>query len=536
MFKTKVLAGLIMLTANLSFAQYSPPRDIDFEISTPYEVVDASSKDYFRQGDFVYSAKIQKKSIVIQKFDSEKMRQVYMKELPKPKANEIEGFYQIGDRLYLFYNLYNKGRKSEQLFYREINLDRGTWKGSPSILVATRGKVGGDIARTSYWGGFKKVNKFSINLSKDRSRLLVNYRMVPEEKNDKKSYDLIGLHVFDANLKEVWGEIVEMPYTEKDMNNIDYSVDSESNAYILTTVLDEDEREARKKDIPSYHVELLKKSPGKEKLGISRLDLGEKFIRTAWLYESPEEKMVCAGYYGNTRKNNSVDGIFYMKVDMDGKVYDAHDYEIPLEILNQYAGKRTQKRNNKREEKGEAQFYGLKLRNLKFHQDGSILLIGEQHYVVENTSRAGGVTTTTYTYYYNDVLVTKIDSEGNLDWMVKIPKRQRGSRGIGSMSFKHFYKDGYHYFMYLDNIKNQNLPMDESPSYHIDNTFGFLTAYVIDDKDGTSSTETILDMKEANGIKLYQFAPSRMIQMGDGEFLFEAYKKKKEDVMVKVHL
>lgn len=43
-------------------------------------------------------------------------------------------------------------------------------------------------------------------------------------------------------------------------------------------------------------------------------------------------------------------------------------------------------------------------------------------------------------------------------------------------------------------------------------------------------------MKDAKGMKLYQFAPSRTVQVGDEEFIFEAYKKKKEDVMVKVRL
>ena len=537
MFKFNFLLGIAML-CQVSLAQYVKPREIDFEISRPYEVVDAQTKEYFYHEDYVFSIKIQKKNIVVQKFDSKDMKPVFMRELPKPKVDEVEGIFQFGDRFLFFYNVYNRGRKSEQLYYREISFDRGTWKGAPKMLVSTDGKVGGDIATVnSFWGGFKKVNKFGIQFSKDRSRMLVHYRMVPEIKNDKKSYDIIGLHVFDREMKSVWGEEVEMPYTEKQMNNIDYSVDSESNAYILSTVLDDQNGDTKsKRDIPEYHIELLKKEPRSSELAISRLELGEKFIRTAWLYESPEDKMVCAGYYGNEKRSRGVDGVFYMKVDMSGKLYDSHEYEIPVSILNQYVSKRTRKKNNKKDDDGEAQFYNLKLRNLKFYEDGSILLIGEQHYIVENTSRTGNMTTTSYTYYYNDILATKIDASGELSWMIKLPKRQRGGAGTGSMSYKHYFKNGYHYFMFIDNVKNQNLPIDEAPSYHIDKTFGFLTTFIVDDRDGTSTNQTILDMKDADGMKLYQFAPSRTVQVGEDEFLFEAYKKKKEDVMVKIRL
>lgn len=537
MLRFKLLMAMALVCQIVS-AQYEKPREIDFEISKPFDVVDATSKNYFRYENFVFSVKIQKKKVVVQKFDSKTMRQVFKRELPRPESNEVEGIYQFGNRFFYMYNLYNRSRESEQLFYREISFDKGTWKGPQKMIVATKGKVGGDIsARGGFWGGYTKTGKFDIEFSADRSRMLVQYRHIPEVKNDAKSHDIIGFHVFDNNMREIWSEEVEMPYTEAKMDNMNYSVDDEGNAYILSKVYEgEDSRDKKSKDAPNYHVELLKKEPGASKLSHSKVDLGDKFIRTAWLYESPEDKMVCAGYYGNTQRARGVDGVFYMKVDKSGRLSDSHHYEIPVEVLNQYVSDRTRKKNNKKEDEDEAQFYNLLLRDLKFYEDGSILLIGEQHYVVESTSSAGGVRTTSYTYYYNDILATKIDASGELSWMIKLPKRQRGSAGRGSMSYKHYYKNGYHYFMYVDNVKNQNLPQNQAPAYHIDKTFGFLTSFIVDDRTGSTSQETILDMKDAKGMKLYQFAPSRTVQVGDDEFIFEAYKKSKEDVMVKIRL
>ena len=47
------------------------------------------------------------------------------------------------------------------------------------------------------------------------------------------------MYVFEKNMAQVWNKEVKMPYTEKKMNNLDYSVDSEGNGYMLTTVYDD---------------------------------------------------------------------------------------------------------------------------------------------------------------------------------------------------------------------------------------------------------------------------------------------------------
>jgi hypothetical protein len=46
----------------------------------------------------------------------------------------------------------------------------------------------------------------------------------------------------------------------------------------------------------------------------------------------------------------------------------------------------------------------------------------------------------------------------------------------------------------------------------------------------------LLDTRNINGTAVYQFAPSRIVDTGRNTFVFEVYKKKKEDVLVKVEL
>ncbi len=545
--KSKLLLALAIFWSSITFAQFETPRDISIDVGQPYKVVDAPTKLYFYSGNEVMSIKIVKNKAVVQKFDTKAMRQKSIRELPLPKGSSIESIREFGGKYLIFYSVYDKGRTSEQLFYREVDFRKGGWKGGQVRLIATDRKLAGSMkGATTVAGGmfsfynFGVTDKFDIYTSSDSSKLMVQYRKTPKEKSDAKNYDEIGLYVYDEDMEEIWGGEETMPYTEKEMNNTDYAVDKEGNIYILAQIYEDGTTRSTKKgnkDQPNYHFELLKKSQGQRDFSISKIEIDNKFISYIKLFETPENKLVCAGYYNKNPRNYNAEGIFYVKVDKDGEIYESRSYEIPLALLNQYESKRSRKKNAKKEDKGEASMPNLKLRKVSFQNDGSIILIGEQYIAVTSTTRtAGGGTSSSTTYYYSDMLITKIESDGELAWMRKLPKNQSGKRGMGGMSYKYAFVNNKHYIFYIDNAKNMQLPFDQAPAGHVDGTFGFLTAYILDDERGEVTKESILDMKNVKGTKLYQFAPSRIVALANDEFLFESYKKKKEDVMVKISI
>jgi len=102
------------------------------------------------------------------------------------------------------------------------------------------------------------------------------------------------------------------------------------------------------------------------------------------------------------------------------------------------------------------------------------------------------------------------------------------------LSYKYMEKNGYHYLLYLDNVKNMNLGLNEYPARHMSGKGGYLTAYKIDDTSGDVSKLSLFDMKDVNGIAVYQFSTDRIIQASEEEVLLELYKKKKEDIMIRI--
>jgi hypothetical protein len=221
----------------------------------------------------------------------------------------------------------------------------------------------------------------------------------------------------------------------------------------------------------------------------------------------------------------------------DGKAFDIATYEIPLDILNQYASGKTQRKNERRDDKDDAEFENLKLREIFFDKDGSMLLVSEQYFYKTRTtySTTGGSSSYT-TYYYNDLLVARISASGKLDWMKKLPKRQVGRAGMGGMSYKYIRGLNEHFFLFLDNEKNKDLRIDELPAAHSDGQGGFLTAYRVDSKSGSVSKVYVLNTRDIDGIEAFQFMPSRIVATAAKEFVFEVYKKKKEDILVKVKM
>ena len=94
----------------------------------------------------------------------------------------------------------------------------------------------------------------------------------------------------------------------------------------------------------------------------------------------------------------------------------------------------------------------------------------------------------------------------------------------------------YDYILFLDNVKNIELSMDQYPKRHQDGAGGYLTGFKIDTETGETEKVSLFDTRDAKGVELFQFNTGRIIKLDNNSFALECYKKKKEDVMIKVTL
>ena len=264
---------------------------------------------------------------------------------------------------------------------------------------------------------FNLVDKFIVYRSFDHKSFLVKYRRIPEKKDDKKSFDKIGLVAFDGNMNQLSSREITMPYTERRMDNLDYQLDNQGNLFMLTKVYHDDsndDKKRRKDEEANYHIELFTLQSGSDKMITTKIENKDKFINKLWIFDSPKGDLIAGGYFSNGKGKDfevNCDGVITFKMKANGTVYDQFTYDIPVELINEYESNKTKRKNERKEEKGEgAKFTNLKLKDLEVGDDGSIVLVGEQQYIVvrNNPGMNGSSGSTTVTYYYNDILITKI--------------------------------------------------------------------------------------------------------------------------------
>ena len=537
----KILLLFLIISFN-SYSQKSLSNDYDYNVSKPYEAIDGE-KYFFNYGEEIIMVKRDKKNIIVQKFSTDKPTElkhtVYNIDDIFPKNWVMEGVEQINDVVYVFYSSYEgKETLNERLYAKKITFEEGVFEeGFDKQIISTGGKVANNLqseraSRFTFNYSFNGNDKFQI--TKSNNRIVAKYRRISKEIKEKDQ-EVIGMQILDKDLEKVWENDFTMPYPDDQMKLLDYTMDDNANVYALIKKYDDGSKKDKKDKndgSANYHMELFKFSKESKDAVITKIAVGDKFIEEVGIFKGPKNTMFCGGYFSDGGRKSGVNGVFYFKIDAAGSLLDQKTFEIPLDILNQNESNKTERKNNKKEDKDKADYKNLDLKKIFFQNDGTITFFGEEIYFKELKTKNGS----RYIYYNDDILVSQINASGTMDWNVKIPKRQISGQTGFAVSFSHFYKNGNHYVVFLDNVKNIDLPKDEVPATHTEGQGGYLTAVRIDYK-GDYTKGSIMDLRNVKGnLELSNFDKEAIIADSENNFYIEFSKSKKEDVLVKVEL
>lgn len=550
--KYQVIILFLLFIAPWASAQKFSP-DFETKLGTPYPVVDGPHKVYFTVGDgSVVSVKTRGEIVTVQHFDhegNEKARKVYEDFPPYMKVQRV---IQTTGGIYYIFESYEKKSRVFSVSARKVDPDDASlgeiielFTTSKKVTKSGRNEDGQDpiSGGTGKTGAQMNIGvNFDVFQSFDKSKVLIQYRLYPEDKRDAVNKDMLGFFVFDENMQSVWGKEVQMPHTEAEMNNLAYTVDSKGVAYMLSFL-----REKKK-------FEWITINDGD--LTNNALDIdADVTVQKFNLIEDKSGKVVCAAYYargydykvsysggfnvGGTLSFNT-DGIYMFKIDGDGAASDPWMIEFPIELIRQYLNEGQQKALDKREAEGKAGVEDLKMIEFFAQPDGSYIVLGEQRYVRNEFYMTG----TTNVGHFSNMILAKISSKGEVIWMKKLPKNQAAALGDsysqyfeGQLGVKYIAGKGVHYLMFVDNPKNENLSENKVPEPHKNGMGGWLTAYEVDDASGDVKRHTLIDLGNIPGGKnAYQFQVTRICKADAKNFMMEVYLKGKEDGMVTIEL
>ena len=517
-----ILASLIAVAQlNAQSTKFS------FKLGSEYDLPRKTEDLAFfgNERDGIVNLSLKKEELILVRFDAKTLNKTVEKKIDLPEVTKNFNSEEVADfnngNYYWIHSDWDKSSGAEMLYYDKIDPGAGKITESNHKIFETT-KIAGTSVLTGFYS-YKTTGKYSFNYDAEQKLMLVSYRLHPEERNDKKNYDKIGLQVFDEHMNKLWGNEFRMPYTEAIMDNADFSVDGAGNAYLLAKVFDTDSRKERDKTTgkPAYHYEVFKFTKDSKKIAIAPVMVDDNYIKETTLIENAHQEMIVACTYSKKSKGNGTDGIFLAILDKDGKIvkYKNGYYEFPKAELEKFESARSKRRMERKEDYEQP---NLKVRDVQVEADGGIFVTCEEYHMEEHMyTDSHGYTTYSYTYYYDDILASKINASGAVEWLRKIPKRQRGSRGRGTMGFKLVADESGYYFLYLDNLKNLHISEDEVPKLHIDGFGGQVMISKVD-KSGVLSKELLFDTREED-IMIF---PADFSRINGNQFIGRAKLKK----------
>jgi hypothetical protein len=535
----------------LVFAQdIETSKDITYSFSEPFEGTSMHMgyplgyKASFTNNGEIYSFLLESGKYKFLKNTGPFLNETFRTEVPKDKKADIEGVEKLGDRYYFFFSRWAKSKKSEQLFVRELDFEKGDFLGPEKQLYASYGKLNDVASPVIAWMAPPKFKRIK---SMDDSKLLVAYTWQMKSKNEKTKNQQIGMHVFDASMTELWQRVIEIPYVSDHCMIMDYTIDRLNNAHILVQIF-QDKSDARKDKTGSHLIVFRVNATTGEVTGTD-ISIEAVVVREAKLSENENGQIIAYGLYGESSLELT-DGVFATTINENGGILLTRKVDIPNSVIAQHSSERLQQKIERTEAISNWGLNNLVLKDVVLENNGSLTLYAEGlsvgNYI--NTSSTMG-TGERSNIRYGDILVARIEPDSSLTRLNIIPKKQMASiqgaydrrflkeTSFGELGFVLMNKHRNPYVIFVDNIKNFNLPENEAPQSHRNGFGGFLTGYKIDQQTGAMENITFFDLKNAKGKVLKQFSIEKVFQLSENEIAIEfATHVARQNVMVKVNL
>ena len=253
----------------------------------------------------------------------------------------------------------------------------------------------------------------------------------------------------------------------------------------------------------------------------------------------PKGNVNVSGFYANNVNKVEVSGIFSATLADNAAISSLSNSDVPTEKMEELAFKREERINEGTQKENDLKdLEKLRVNDIIFNSDGSVVLLGEQRFVDVFTTSSSSGSRTTYKYYYRDIFTFKLSPDNKMVWMHKLPKWQMGTVSKRSMSYLNFVNNGKHYLFYIDDFTNLKRSFDETPTRYFDGKkeFIYLTSYVIDDATGEVTKEAILTGSDIRNSRLDVLELTKAARKPNKDLILEAYDGKKNNLLLKISL
>jgi hypothetical protein len=506
---------IIFLCSLLSLFSWSinAQSTAEYTVGTAYKTVNGSKKFFPKDGE-ILTVKIDGKVVNIQKLNAENLKLISSEEYKVPKGDFIEYVAEASGNYFLYYFVWDKVTKGKKIMRKSIDFKTGKVNDDEKMVLLADGGTPGMAGRFMYYTSY------------DKTKVLIHY-MRRFKLGEETRNDLTCIFVYDPNSEEIWGDELPKLYPERTMELSNFAVDAAGNAYFVSKSYETEGQKHRDYSLNAYRIE-----KGKTLVDGLKIELKGKFLTSLALHDN-NGLITCSGFYSDWDRRDTIAGCFVTNIDASGKAEETQSWIIPATEEAHYSGRVNVDGEGLRKD----DWQGFVPREVLKDADGGITLLGEQYFkIVEMRQSSDGKPLKITRYHYNDLLVCKIDAAGVFQWSKRLPKWQHKA----FKSYKVIEGKEGRYFVYLDHKKNVTQGIDKRAISLGDGDEGYLTSYYVSNT-GEVTRKLIFDSKrlknkDGKNMAVYKFKRNYIIPTEPGKFVLEYYKKKKEDVLIRVDL
>jgi hypothetical protein len=391
--------------------------------------------------------------------------------------------YEVNDNIYVFGIVNEKKEKNMSLYM--LTLDK------EELIAANPRKLGTiNYDFTSYMF----VNKFQLSLSQDSSKILIFYPAPYKTGMPQK----FGAMVFDKNMSRIWANEFELPYADEDFVINKFFVTNNGQIVLNGTKYEGKNSHISRAKQDNYSFVLLVTDEKGQNLKQIDINVNNRFINELSAGSLPNNDIVCVGLTSSKNVSKRASGYFYAVVDHnDLEIKKIKTFNFSPELIAEGFGKyEAQDILNKSANGEEVTLDNYTFKDIFVNDNGDVIAFAEQTMNIGEEGR-----------YYYDILVFRFSPEGEIKFLVKIPKRQKASiEFFFTSSFLYTIYNDNIYLLYNENIKNLITPQTMPPKAIVDFTASnkdLCLALCTIDPNGNKSVEVLFTGKESEGFTAY---------------------------------
>lgn len=339
---------------------------------------------------------------------------------------QLEAIFHWNGKLSILSSLYYPGPQRNHLIFKQYEL--------PSLEETASKEID-----EAYTPGLYRI-PFGYSLSPDSTKILF-YSWSYAIPDDPAR---LSLHVLDQQLGLIWQNYNLLPFNNETLYIYGCQVDNQGKAYILCE--NYEGKVSRNMTVRPNKIKYfaLMMEPNVNELRVYPLEIEDRTIEGLRFTMEDNNDLHAAGFFREKNKR-TFSGVFLFRVDGESKKLTRKLLPISKELYDDAYAPTGDEPTFNPQKRG---FSGYVADRLELADDGSIFLVAEQRPDLQGRTPA---------YEYNDLLAFKISPRRTLDWMVRVPKRQRGFYGTLSIfSYAMFEEDGRLFLLFNDQVGNDD--------------------------------------------------------------------------------